>query len=207
MNPRFDIPEPTVKRLSNYLHYLLQIKHKGMRYISSTQIADELLIESGKVRKDFQYARIKGRPKRGYEIDYLINAIDKILKWSGPKSAILIGVGSLGTALLGYENFINYGLKFVAAVDNDTRKVGLDINGVKIADIKNMKQIIESSGAVIAVITVPDMEAQAVVDVALSAGIKGLWNFAPIRLRVPSEIINVNAQFTQTLAVLTQRLR
>lgn len=207
MNSRFDIPEPTVKRLSNYLHYLLQIKHKGMRYISSTQIAEELLIESGKVRKDFQYARIKGRPKRGYEIEYLITAIDKILKWSGPKPAILLGAGSLGTALLGYDSFANFGLRFVAAVDNDPRKIGLDINGVKIADVKNLTQVITNTNAVIAVVTVPDKEAQVVVDQAVAAGIKGVWNFAPIRLRVPNEVVNINAQFTQTLAVLTQRLK
>ncbi len=201
-----EIPEPTVKRLSSYLLVLLQLQEQGKRYVSSNELADELFIESGKVRKDFQYARIKGRPKRGYEVPYLIQEIDRILNWTGPKPAIIIGAGSLGTAMLGYENFNRYGIKFMGAFDVDRRRVGMDIHGVKISHIDDLESVVKSKGIKIAVMTLPGENIQEITDRLVKAGIKGIWNFAPVRLGAPEGVAVVNAQFSESLAVLTQQV-
>lgn len=201
-----EIPEPTVKRLSHYLIVLMQLQNTNRQYISSNELAEELFIESGKVRKDFQYAKIKGRPKKGYEVDYLVSRIYSILNWTGLKPTILLGAGSLGTAMLGYKNFAKYGIEFTDAVDNNRRRVGMDVHGIKISHVDDMEKLIKEKDIEIAVITLPAEEAQAVTDRAIEAGVKGIWNFAPIRLRVPEHVVAVNALFAESLAVLTQQL-
>lgn len=200
------IPGPTLRRLSSYLLYLLQMREKKIRTVSSTMIANELFIESGKVRKDFQYAKIKGRPKRGYDVNHLIMEIDKILKWDGPKPALLIGVGSLGTALLGYHNFQRYGIRFVAAFDSDPKKIGQPIFDLTIESIVNLKKVIKAKNIEIAVLTVPEDIAQEVSDILVKCKIKAIWNFAPVRLKVPENVIVEHARFAQSLAVLTYKI-
>lgn len=200
------IPEPTLRRLSSYLLYLLQLREKNIKTVSSTMIATELFIESGKVRKDFQYAKIKGRPKRGYDVNHLINEIDKILKWDGPKPALLIGVGSLGTAMLGYTNFQRYGIRFVAAFDNNPEKIGQTVHEIVIDDLENIKKVIKARGIEIAVLTVPETVAQEIADILVKNKIKAIWNFAPIRIKVPEKVIVEHARFAQSLAVLTYKI-
>lgn len=200
------IPEPTLRRLSSYLLFLLQLREKKIRTVSSTMIANELFIESGKVRKDFQYAKIKGRPKRGYDVNHLIVEIDKILKWDGPKSALLVGVGSLGTALLGYSNFQRYGIRFVAAFDTDPDKIGKTIQDLVIDSLDNLKKEIKTKNIEIAVMTVPEETAQEVADLLVKSKIKAIWNFAPVRLKVPEKVIVEHARFAQSLAVLTYKI-
>lgn len=200
------IPEPTLRRLSSYLLFLLQMREKKIRTVSSTMIANELFIESGKVRKDFQYAKIKGRPKRGYDVNHLIVEIDKILKWDGPKSALLVGVGSLGTALLGYSNFQRYGIRFVAAFDTDPDKIGKTIQDLVIDSLDNLKKEIKTKNIEIAVMTVPEETAQEIADLLVKSKIKAIWNFAPVRLKVPEKVIVEHARFAQSLAVLTYKI-
>lgn len=182
------------------------MREKKIRTVSSTMIANELFIESGKVRKDFQYAKIKGRPKRGYDVNHLIVEIDKILKWDGPKSALLVGVGSLGTALLGYSNFQRYGIRFVAAFDTDPDKIGKTIQDLVIDSLDNLKKEIKTKNIEIAVMTVPEETAQEIADLLVKSKIKAIWNFAPVRLKVPEKVIVEHARFAQSLAVLTYKI-
>jgi redox-sensing transcriptional repressor len=206
MNKAELIPEPTLRRLSSYLLFLLQLREKKIRTASSTMIANELFIESGKVRKDFQYAKIKGRPKRGYDVNHLIAEIDKILQWDGPKPALLVGVGSLGTALLGYSTFQRYGIRFVAAFDNDPEKIGQSVQDIKIDNMDKIKKIIKAKNIEIAVLTVPEEIAQKVTDILVKCKIKAIWNFAPVRIKVPDNVVVEHARFAQSLAVLTSKI-
>jgi redox-sensing transcriptional repressor len=206
MNKDEFIPEPTLRRLSSYLLYLLQLREKKILTVSSTLIATELFIESGKVRKDFQYAKIKGRPKRGYDVNHLIVEIDRILKWDGPKPALIVGVGSLGTALLGYSTFQRYGIRFVAAFDNDPAKIGQEVQDLVITNLDSIKKVIKSKAIEIAVLTVPEDAAQEITDILVKCKIKAIWNFAPVRIKVPTKVIVEQARFAQSLAVLTYKI-
>lgn len=201
-----NIPVPTVRRLANYLPVLLQKKEEGKRFIASRELADELFIESGKVRKDFQYARIKGRPKRGYEINYLIREIDSKLNWTGYKRAVLIGVGNLGSALLSYENFSRYGIQFTDAFDIDRRRVGMNIHDIKVSHMDNIEKVLKDKKIDIAVLTVPATVALETAEKVTSLGIKGIWNFSPVMIKSTPETAVVSAQLAESLAVLTQQL-
>jgi redox-sensing transcriptional repressor len=200
------IPEPTLRRLPHYLHLLLNLKEQGVKNVSSTYIANELGLDSTQVRKDVQYTNIIGKPKTGFDVNTLINAIQTCLNWNRYENAFLIGAGSLGTAMLGYKQFKDYGLNFVAAFDNDPEKIGQKIHGIEVLSIDRLPVLAQLMKIHLAVLTVPAKAAQECVDIMIKGGIVAIWNFAPTQIKVPKNVIVENAQFSQSLAVLTRKL-
>lgn len=200
------VPEPTVRRLSHYRYLLENLKRDGRLIVSSTLIANELILDSIQVKKDIQFTGIMGQPKKGYKINELLQAIDEILNWHKDEKAFLIGAGSLGHAMLGYHGFKDCGLNFVAAFDEDPEKIGTVISGIEVLEIDRLVVATKMMKVKIGVIAVPAQSAQKCADKLIEGGIKAIWNFAPIRLKVPEHIIVENAQFTQSLAILTHKL-
>ncbi len=200
------VPEPTVRRLSHYRYLLENLKRDGRLIVSSTLIANELILDAIQVKKDIQFTGIMGQPKKGYKINELLQAIDEILNWHKDEKAFLIGAGSLGHAMLGYHGFKDCGLNFVAAFDTDPEKVGQVINGIEVLEIDRLVVATKMMKVKIGVIAVPAPSAQKCADNLIEGGIKAIWNFAPVRLKVPENIIVENAQFTQSLAILTHKL-
>jgi len=200
------VPEPTVRRLSHYRYLLENLKRDGRLIVSSTLIANEMILDSIQVKKDIQFTGITGQPKKGYKINELLQAIDEILNWHKDEKAFLIGAGSLGHAMLGYHGFKECGLNFVAAFDTDSEKVGQSIAGVEVLELDRLVVIAKMMKVKIGVIAVPAPNAQKCADILIEGGIKAIWNFAPVRLKVPEHIIVENAQFTQSLAILTHKL-
>ena len=120
------IQEPILRRLPLYHSLLVNIK---TQYISCTQIAEELNLIPIQVRKDLESTGVIGKPKIGYSVKELIARIESYLGWDNKTEAFLVGVGHLGSALIGYKGFKDYGLQIVGAFDNDPKKVGSIING------------------------------------------------------------------------------
>lgn len=199
-------PVPTMRRLPHYLHLLNRQNENGVQRISSTVIANELSLDPTQVRKDLEYTGVKGKPKTGFQVEELISAIRKFLEWDSPREAVLVGVGNLGRAMLGYKRFKNYGLNFVAAFDTDPAKVDTEIYDIRINDIHEIPRLIKEMNIKIGVLTVPANSAQEVVDLLVEGGITAIWNFAPISIRVPDGVVVENAQFTESLASLSRKL-
>jgi len=122
-------PEPTLRRLPVYHHYLKTLAESGRSMVSCTNIGFDLRLDATQVRKDLAITGIKGQPKVGYQIKQILTYIEQFLGWNNTTEAFLVGAGHLGQALLGYEGFRRYGLKIVAAFDSDTSKIGTTLAG------------------------------------------------------------------------------
>ncbi len=199
-------PEPTIRRLPRYLHLLGKLKESGIKDVSSTLIAKELDLDPTQVRKDIEYTAITGRPKTGYDLIQLMDSIRIFLNWAKTHSAILIGTGNLGKAMLGYQGFKNYGLNFIASFDNNPAIIGTSINNIKVHDVNDLSAYLEKNHPEIAVIAVPTAQAQYIADILIKAEIKAIWNFAPTQIQVPENVIVENSQLSQSLAVLTRKI-
>ena len=199
-------PVPSVRRLPLYLRLLRQFSEQGRRHVSCTHIAERLGLGTVQVRKDLAMTRIVGRPKIGYQLPELIDAIESFLGWKEATGAILVGVGSLGSAILGYQDFKSHGLNIVAALDADPSKIGQRIHGHEVLPIDRIAQIVEETGSAVGIVTVPAIAAQQVTHQLVQAGILAIWNFSPVTLEVPEQIILENVRFVDSLAVLSQRL-
>jgi len=199
-------PEPTLRRLPRYLHLLIDLKAKGVQEVSSTIIANELGLDPVQVRKDIEYSSIIGKPRTGYHIDELIKALSKFLSWDTVQKAFLAGAGNLGSAMLGYKNFINYGLHIIAAFDKDPNKINTIIYDIPIYDINKLTDMAKAKDVEIGIITVRANAAQDVANRMVEGGIKAIWNFAPVHIKVPKEVIVENAQLSIGLSFLKRKM-
>lgn len=201
------IPEPSLRRLVHYHHLVKDLIKCGAEEISSATIARELYLDSIQVRKDIQFTGIVGKPKRGYNAKELLAAIETVLNWNNTFQAFLVGCGKLGRAMLHYPNFTNYGLEFVAAFDVNPDMTDTRINGISVLHTEQLVKLAKRMHIHLGVITTPAEAAQEAADLMIEGGIEAIWNFAPSRLKVPENVIVENAQFSETLGVLTNKLK
>jgi len=136
---------PSIRRLPRYLHLLKGLRQQGVPHVSAPKIADRLGLAGIQVRKDLALTGIVGRPRVGYEVDALISAIELHLGWDQVRHAVLAGVGSLGTALLGYGGFTNFGLEIVAAFDAAPAMIGTTIRGKTVQPVDELGRFIREN--------------------------------------------------------------
>lgn len=200
------IPIPTIKRFPSYLRILHQEKEAGKKYISATTLAEELGLKPIQVRKDISSTGIEGKPKIGFDIDELIRCIIHVLGWDNTTDALIVGAGNLGAAIARYDGFEAYGLKIVAIFDKNPAKIGTQIGPFTILPIDKINAYITEKRISIAVITVPGNQAQAVADLLVKCGIRGIWNFAPKDLKVPDNVVLQRTDLATSFAVLSVKL-
>ncbi len=199
-------PAPSIRRLPLYLSFLRQLRNEKVEVVSSTRIADELGLTGIQVRKDLAMTGIVGRPKIGRSINELIEHIESFLGWNAPRLAFLVGVGHLGTALLGYKGFEQENLNIVASFDNSPEKIGATILGRPTYALTDFAKKAREMNVKCAVLTVPAAYAQEVANMMVEAGIRGIWNFAPIQLFAPNGVVVENVSLSSSLAVLSQKM-
>ena len=196
-----------LQRYPIYLKYFKQLAELGVEDISSPKIAKELGYSEEQIRKDLQAVSSEaGRPKKGRNIHQLIDTLESFLGYRDSTSAVLIGTGHLGGALLNYPNFEEMGLTIVAGFDVDPNKVGLHVGGKEIFPLDQLPDLLPRFNAHIAIITVPAQAAQSVVDLAVKSGALAFWNFAPTHINVPEGIVVETVNLASSLAVLSHRL-
>lgn len=201
------IPEPTLRRLPLYYQFLKKFRHDGGGdFISATQMGNDLNILPIQIRKDLEVTDAAGRPKIGYGVVELMKKIEDFLGWNNVDDAFLVGVGNLGSALLGYDGFKEYGLNIVAAFDNDENKVGTEIAGKKVLHVNKMADMIRRMGIKMGILTVPASRAQEMATMMADAGIRAIWNFSHVRINVPQNIIVQHENLAASLVVLSKKL-
>jgi len=203
---QFKVPEPTLRRLPWYLAYAQLELKKGELYLSSTQIAKNIAVDSSMVAKDLSYVNISGRTRVGYDIKELVAILERFLGFTDPHKAFLFGVGRLGGALL-YDNGLQqFGLEVVAGFDVKYELAGTSINRIPIHHLDNFAELQQKMGINIGILTVPIDKAQLVSDTIVEGGIQAIWNFTPFRIRVPENIVVQNTSIYAHLAVMFNRL-
>ena len=200
------LPEPTIRRLPWYLAYVSMLHADNVEYVSSTQIAKELNVDSSQIAKDLSFLNIKGKTRIGYEVKSLERELRGFLGFKTIHPTIILGCGSLGSALIQDVGLQRYGLKIVAGYDVNPEIVGTTICGVPIFDIADIESRRKLHKAEIAIISVPVENAQDAADTAIAAGIKALWNFTPFRIRATEDIVIQNTSISAHLAVMFNRL-
>ena len=190
-----------IYRLLTYRNLMYRFKSMGFNKVFSENIADALDISSSLVRKDFLVFNIKGVQKGGYDIELALDRINEIIGYDEPQKVIIVGVGRIGEALMKYGGFIKDNIKIVAAFDNDIRKINETIIP-PIYHIEKLKDFINRNSIKIAVLAVPESVAQQTVEILKSAGIEGILNFTPLKVKNTSELTVNNINIEHELANL-----
>lgn len=196
--PTSTIPVNTLGRLSLFRRLLHEQLAAGVRQIYSHQLAGLAVSTAAQVRRDLMTIGFSGSPRKGYAIQELVEAINAVLARSVETSAALVGVGNLGRAILAYFGS-RQPVHFAAAFDRAPEKTGRILHGCRCYPVEQMAEIVEREGIHVGVIAVPAGEAQAVSNQLILAGVKGILNFAPIRLRVPTGLYVENVDLMMAL--------
>ena len=202
----YNVPEPTLRRLPWYLAYAQLVQHSGETFLSSTQIAKNIAVDASKVAKDLSYVQISGRTRVGYDVNELVEVLEKFLGFTKSHKAFLFGVGSLGGALMHDNGLNHFGLEIVTGFDVKYELAGTSINRIPIHHLDRFKELQKQTGINIGVLTVPVERAQETADMMIEGGIQAIWNFTPFRIRVPENIIVQNTSIYAHLAVMFNRL-
>lgn len=202
-----NISTQTIRRLPQYLRVFYRLHGYGRELVSSTVLAQQTHLLPIVIKKDLQAVGAPSKLRAGFKVAGTIQVIEKFLGWNNLNKAFLVGVGHLGAALLGFDGFKNHGLEIVAAFDTAPEKVGHAIHAVPVYHTAQLAGIIARENLKIAVLTVPASSAQGITDTLLSAGIKAIWNFAPVHLEVPSGVVVQQEDISSGLAELCAKLK
>ena len=200
------LPEPTLRRMPWYLAYIEILKSTGEKTVSTTRISRALNVDSSQIAKDLSFLNVKGKTRIGYDIADLAGALRDFLGFSCVHNAIIVGIGSLGAALLHDKGLAKYGLNIVAGFDVNPQVTGTTICGVPVYAVEEMERVRRGTGAEIGILTVPADQAQVTADIMVSTGIKAIWNFTPYRVRVAEGIVMANTSIYAHLALIYNRL-
>ncbi len=203
---RYPAPEPTLRRLPWYLAYVSMLEAHDVEHISSTAIAKEINVDAAQIAKDLSVLDIKGKTRIGYDVKELERALKDFLGFDREHRAVIVGVGSLGSALMADKGLERYGLNIMAGFDIDTSIVGNTIKGKPIFHIDSLREKIAHYNAGIGIVTVPVEYAQQVADQLVEAGVRAIWNYTPFRIRTASDVVIQNTSIYAHLAVMYNRI-
>jgi redox-sensing transcriptional repressor len=201
------IPAITISRLSVYARHLARLKGKGTEIISSGRLADMCGVNPAQIRKDLGYFGDFGVRGVGYYVQELLFEIRKILGSDQQWRLGLVGVGNLGLALLKHREFTNNGYTFVAVFDKRAKKIGIEINRLKVQPLEAINYAVEKKGMEIGVIAVKPVLAQEVADILIRAGIHGILNFSPVQIECPMHVSIENVDFSIKLERLCYKIK
>jgi len=195
------IPDETIKRLPIYLRRAINLSQKGVKCVSSTELANFLGITPWQIRKDLSYFGGFGTRGVGYDVENLISQIREILRLNVVRKAALVGVGNLGSAILSYPGFQQYWLNIAAVFDTDKRKIGKKLNGLIVEDVSRLGTL-KDREIYLGILAVPGEAAQEVANDLIKAGIKAILNFAPKYIEVPKRVKVITIDIALYLARL-----
>ncbi len=201
------VMKSTLRRLPKYYAYLTQ-RCGTNAFISSAKLADDLALNPILVRKDLaSVSTLPGKPKVGFNVAQLVEDIGDLLGYRNYDEALLVGVGSLGRALLSYDYFKDYGIEISVAFDSNEVLVGIKINNKLILPMEKLEDLVRRMNVKVGIVTVPADKAQMVADQLVRAGIQAIWNFAPTILDVPDGVVVRNENLASSLSALIYKLK
>lgn len=199
------LSRPSLVRLQRYLEELMLLQATGQEHVTSAELAARTEITSETVRQDLCGLKADGRPRVGYEVDHLVNILRAVFDLDSAKPICLVGLGNLGRALAASDIWKRCGFRLVEVFDSSPDVAGSFFNGLLVRNIKELIGVLRMRDIKAAVLAAPADAAQAVADVLVTAGVKSIWNFAPVCLHVPDDVIVENQFLGWGLITLSYR--
>ena len=203
------LPQTTIARLPVYLRSLVLLANKGEQIVSSEGLAQLAGTNAAQLRKDLSYLGEFGTRGVGYEVDQLVNEVSKWLGLLRDRTVIIVGLGRLGGALVGYQGFSQKGFKIVGAFDRDPAIIGNKVDGLVVQDINEINDFARNlpGGVDIGIIATQAPSAQGVANRMVDAGVRAIINFAPITIDVPDGVVLRQVDLSVELQILSYYLQ
>lgn len=177
---RDGVPEVVVSRLPQYLRILNRLMEDGITVVSSQQLGEKLQVTPAQIRKDLSYFGRFGKQGRGYSVHDLLDRLRQILGVNAYWNVAVVGVGRLGRAIVNYPGFTPDGFHLVAAFDVNDEVIGQDVGDLTVHSLDDLRRVVDERKISIAIVAVPVLHTQEVVDQLVACGIRAILNYAPI---------------------------
>ena len=193
------ISNAVIKRLPRYRRYLMELKKKGVEKVSSKELSDLIGYTASQIRQDLNNFGGFGQQGYGYSVDVLYNEISTILGLDKEYKMVIMGAGNLGQAITKYTHSYKGAFKVCSVFEIKEELVGQMLDGIPIKNYKDIVDYIDEENIDIGIICVNRDNAQEVADKLSIAGVKGIWNFAPVDIEVPEHIALENVHLADSL--------
>ena len=203
MERKRNIPKPVITRLPKYHRYLRELLINDVIRISSKQLAEKIGFSATQIRQDLNCLGKFGQQRSGYKIKELLNEISKVLGLCEKYKMVIVGAGNIGQAIASYTRFQGLEFKLVGIFDVNPKLIGLTIQNITVTNIDKLISFLKVTPTNIGIICVPKNNAQIVANMMVESGVKGIWNFAPVDLKVPEEIVLKNVNLCDSLLTLS----
>lgn len=200
------VSDAVIRRLPGYYRYLKELEKEGIRQISSQELGERMNLTASQIRQDINCFGGFGRQGYGYSVTELRENIGRILGIDQVHAMIIVGAGNIGRAIANSDSFIAGGFQTTAIFDNDPQRIGVEIGGLVVQDMANIRQYIEENKVDICILSVPADTAQAVAQELCGYGVEAFWNFAPVDLKLPEGCVLMNVHLEEGLQELSYRM-
>lgn len=206
MKKQAKISNAVIKRLPRYRRYLKELRKKGVDKISSNEFSSLIGYTASQIRQDLNNFGGFGQQGYGYSVDGLYNEISAILGLDKQYKMVIVGAGNLGQAIVNHTYYYKSGFIVSAIFEVNPKLIGLKINDIEVMDYENIVEYVEENEIDIGIICTTMDAAQEVADKLCFAGVKGLWNFAPVDIETPSHVAIENVHITDSLYSLAYHI-
>lgn len=203
MDKKKNISMAVIKRLPKYNRYLNELVNNDVDRISSKELSEKIGFTASQIRQDLNCFGDFGQQGYGYNVKELNNEIKKILGLTKEYETIIIGAGNIGQAIANYINFQKMGFDLKEIFDVNPNLFGLKIRDIEIRDVGTLDDYLKENETDIVIICVPSKSAQKICDTVVKNNVKGIWNFAPVDLNVPEDVIVENVHLSESLLTLS----
>lgn len=200
------VPLVVIRRLPRYHRYLGELLNNKIYRVSSTELSSKMGVTASQIRQDLNYFGGFGQQGYGYNVELLYAAIGDILGLNRGYKTIIIGAGNLGRALANYGGFSKRGFVVSGLFDTDPSVIGTTHAGLTVLPYSSLEEFIADEKPDIAILAVPKTNASEVAEHLVSCGIKALWNFAYVDLKLPDDVVVENAHLSDSLMTLSYRM-
>lgn len=201
-----EISMAVIKRLPRYYRYLEDLLDSGVDRISSNELSVRMNVTASQIRQDLNNFGGFGQQGYGYNVKHLHNEIAKILGIDKAQNMVIVGAGNLGHAIANYSNFEKRGFVVKGMFDSNPALIGTICRDALVMPMEAMADFIKDNKIEIMALTIPKISATEVVNTAVEAGIRAIWNFAHIDLEVPEHVVVENVHLSESLMTLSYNL-
>ena len=200
------ISPAVIKRLPRYYRYLGDLLKNDVVRISSKELSQKMNVTASQIRQDLNNFGGFGQQGYGYNVEFLYNEMGKILGLDKTNNVIILGAGNLGQALANNQEFEENSFRIIGLFDVNPRLVGMTVRGVEVYDIDMLEEFLSKHDVRIAALTLPRGKAPKIARELVDMGVKAFWNFAPVDLNLPEDVIVENVHLSESIMTLSYRI-
>ena len=206
MNNRKIVSDAVIKRLPRYLRYLNELSINGALRVSSKGLSEKMGLTASQIRQDLSCFGEFGQQGYGYNVVFLYNEIKKIVGTDKGFKVIIIGAGNMGKAIVNSESIQKRGFTIEKIFDIKEQLIGTKINKVEVMHFNDLELYLSENKIDVVALTVPSDKTSEVISIIVKSGVKGLWNFTSVELKLPKQIVVENVHLSDSIMVLGYKI-